>query len=512
MNQHLSHLLEYLKPKCSNENMSTEETAGMSKSSSQIKEMMFKAKNDVKLRKEKTEKLKSSIMGTKFFGVSSEEKQKKIDEFRMRIQAEFSTQSASLPGPKAFSAPTRQHRFLMLNHEGRTVDSAGREIIIKAQEPTLKVNFHLQQKEEDSKTEINRQFYDQKLRSRPIIRTKRELRFHELGNFQTITERKRLKNRLEALQNKISSIAQKTGLSSLIVTALSRSDNQSEKVPIYEWWDSVILVKNLDTFIDGKIAVNYELITNLIEHPIQTQPPNELKRLTFDPVFLTKQEQKKLRRQNRRASWMAEQEKIRLGLVDPPKAKLKISNMIQVLSIKGIQDPTKTEAEVRMQMAIRRKVHETSNETLKLNTQRRREKNIKKLRKDVSIGIHVSVYLVRDLHKAHAKKFKVEINAKQLYMSGVIAMFHDLSVVVVEGGPKQQKRYRQLMMHRIKWHKEKNVYHSNDKCILIWEGKILSRNFGEFKSRTFMNEIEARKFFQNHHCEHYWDLAYSTSV
>ena len=39
-------------------------------------------------------------------------------------------------------------------------------------------------------------------------------------------------------------------------------------------------------------------------------------------------------------------------------------------------------------------------------------------------------------------KFKVEKNAKQLYMTGTIILYKDVNVVVVEGGPRQQKKYR----------------------------------------------------------------------
>jgi hypothetical protein len=41
----------------------------------------------------------------------------------------------------------------------------------------------------------------------------------------------------------------------------------------------------------------------------------------YMPVFLTKKERKKLRRQNRREAWKEEQEKIRLGLEPPPEPK-----------------------------------------------------------------------------------------------------------------------------------------------------------------------------------------------
>ena len=53
-----------------------------------------------------------------------------------------------------------------------------------------------------------------------------------------------------------------------------------------------------------------------------------------------------------------------------------------------------------------------------------------------------------------AKKYKVETNAKQLYMTGCVILYEDVNVVVVEGGPKQQKKYKQLMMRRIKWEEQ----------------------------------------------------------
>ena len=50
--------------------------------------------------------------------------------------------------------------------------------------------------------------------------------------------------------------------------------------------------------------------------------------------------------------------------------------------------------------------------------------------------------------------FKVETNAKQLHMTGTVVMYEDVNVIVVEGGPKQQKKYKQLMLKRIKWDEE----------------------------------------------------------
>lgn len=106
-------------------------------------------------------------------------------------------------------------------------------------------------------------------------------------------------------------------------------------------------------------------------------------------VYLTKKEQKKLRRQTRREGQKEVQEKVRLGLMPPPEPKgactqippitnlwyfnkkilqlmftlifffffcpVRISNLMRVLGTEAVQDPTKVEAHVRAQMAKRQK-------------------------------------------------------------------------------------------------------------------------------------------------------------
>ena len=52
------------------------------------------------------------------------------------------------------------------------------------------------------------------------MRNKRALKFHEPGKFVEIVERIRMKAQLEKLQNEISQIARKTGISSATTLAL----------------------------------------------------------------------------------------------------------------------------------------------------------------------------------------------------------------------------------------------------------------------------------------------------
>lgn len=112
---------------------------------------------------------------------------------------------------------------------------------------------------------------------------------------------------------------------------------------------------------------------------------------------------------------------------------VRISNLMRVLGTEAVQDPTKVEAHVRAQMAKRQKAHEEANAARKLTAEQRKAKKVKKLKEDVSQGVHIAVYRVRNLSNP-AKKFKIEANAGQLYLTGVVVLHKDVNVVVVEGG------------------------------------------------------------------------------
>lgn len=87
---------------------------------------------------------------------------------------------------------------------------------------------------------------------------------------------------MEKLQNEISQIAKKTGISSATKLALiAKSEGLCDEIPQMEWWDSVILVDNLDTMKDGKIAIKDDVINTLVEHPTQMRCPSKL--ISFPP-------------------------------------------------------------------------------------------------------------------------------------------------------------------------------------------------------------------------------------
>ncbi|GAB0201037.1 U4/U6 small nuclear ribonucleoprotein Prp3 isoform X1 [Grus americana] len=479
------------------------------------------------------------------------EKARKAAELQARIQAQLALKpgligNANMVGlanlhamgiapPKVELKDQTKPTPLILDEQGRTVDATGKEIELTHRMPTLKANiravkreqFKQQLKEKPSEDMESNTYFDPRVSITPAQRQKRTFKFHEKGKFEKIAQRLRTKAQLEKLQAEISQAARKTGIHTSTKLALitPKKELKEGEIPEIEWWDSYIIPNGLD--LKGGTSSKrdeYFGITNLVEHPAQLNPPVDSDTPVTLGVYLTKKEQKKLRRQTRREAQKELQEKVRLGLMPPPEPKVRISNLMRVLGTEAVQDPTKVEAHVRAQMAKRQKAHEEANAARKLTAEQRKAKKVKKLKEDVSQGVHIAVYRVRNLSNP-AKKFKIEANAGQLYLTGVVVLHKDVNVVVVEGGPKAQKKFKRLMLHRIKWDEqtsntkgedddesdEESVKKTN-KCSLVWEGTAKDRSFGEMKFKQCPTENMAREHFKKHGAEHYWDLALSESV
>lgn len=209
------------------------------------------------------------------------ERAKKIADLQAQIRAKLSgSLSAIIPQVQEKPKP------LILDEEGRTVDKAGRAISIPTLAPTLKANIRAKKKEifnkasqpaEKTYEDETQKFFDDRIAAKSAFRNKRALRFHEPGKFQQMAERMRMKSQLEKLQNEISQIARKTGISSATKLALiaPKQDSHADDVPMMEWWDSVILANDLSTMDGDKIAIRESAISNLIEHPTQMKPPSK---------------------------------------------------------------------------------------------------------------------------------------------------------------------------------------------------------------------------------------------
>ncbi|XP_019775396.1 U4/U6 small nuclear ribonucleoprotein Prp3 isoform X2 [Orcinus orca] len=440
------------------------------------------------------------------------EKARKAAELQARIQAQLALKpgligNANMVGlanlhamgiapPKVELKDQTKPTPLILDEQGRTVDATGKEIELTHRMPTLKANiravkreqFKQQLKEKPSEDMESNTFFDPRVSIAPSQRQRRTFKFHDKGKFEKIAQRLRTKAQLEKLQAEISQAARKTGIhtSTRLALIAPKKELKEGDVPEIEWWDSYIIPNGFDLTEENPKREDYFGITNLVEHPAQLNPPVDNDTPVTLGVYLTKKEQKKLRRQTRREAQKELQEKVRLGLMPPPEPKVRISNLMRVLGTEAVQDPTKVEAHVRAQMAKRQKVRNLSNP---------------------------------------AKKFKIEANAGQLYLTGVVVLHKDVNVVVVEGGPKAQKKFKRLMLHRIKWDEQTSNTKGDDdeesdeeavkktnKCVLVWEGTAKDRSFGEMKFKQCPTENMAREHFKKHGAEHYWDLALSESV
>ncbi|CAI4230576.1 unnamed protein product [Auanema sp. JU1783] len=366
-------------------------------------------------------------------------------------------------------------------------------------------------------------FLDPRIHARAADRKKRGFNFHEKGEFEKLANKQRAAAKLERLQAEVSQVAKSTGISSAVKLAMVTPAGKSgDSIPTVEWWDSIVLEEdNYENIPDLTNAFRFkDPISELVEHPIKLKPPNDPLVPQYLKVYLTTRERKKIRRQNRKEMLKERTEKIRLGLEKAPEAKVKISNLMRVLGSEAVQDPTKMEAHVRKQMDERLKKHQQANAERKLTDEQRAAKKTKKISEDTSISVNVCVYRIKSLLHP-AKKFKVEMNAKQLQMTGLVLLHKQINLVVVEGGPKQQKFYKNLMLSRIKWEDEiigqkkdaeKDAPGERNNCTLIWEGQVKKRNFRDFTVVTATIEKNARDLFEKHGVAQYWDMAYSTSV
>lgn len=270
---------------------------------------------------------------------------------------------------------------------------------------------------------------------------------------------------------------------------------------------------------DGNLSedtIKVEKITIYVEHPRPIEPPAEPAPPPPQPLKLTKKEQKKLRTQRRLGRERERQEMIRQGLIEPPKPKVKMSNVMKVLGSEATQDPTKLEKEIRSAAAEREQAHIDRNTARKLTPAERREKKERKLFDDPNtVETIVSVYKINDLSHSQTR-FKVDIFARQNRLTGCAVISDGITVVAVEGGSKSIKRYGKVMLRRINWANAVNDEEGDDdeqddkppnKCVLVWQGSVAKPAFTKFSIHDCMTEAAARKIYADAGVVHYWDLA-----
>merc|ERR1712232_37589 len=293
-----------------------------------------------------------------------------------------------------------------------------------------------------------------------------------------------------------------------------------EVIPDVEWWDTPFLKEDQYGQKKAYTEVNVEKITPYVEHPIPIKITTEKEAPEAAMMHLTPKERKKLRRLKRQERTQKIRDKIKMGILQPPPPKVKMSNLMRVLGDEAIADPSTVERRVRAQVEQRRKEHEQRNEARKLPAEERKAKKKQKWMAEQEPVTGVLVFKIKDLaNKRHLSK--IDMNAQQFHLTGCcVACPGVANIVVVEGGPRAIKRYKKLMVKRIKWgedNKDEDDDESDDEenvtapklqdhCMLIWEGVVKTRNFKNWKVTHARSEAEARKTLADRGAEHYWEM------
>ncbi|KAF9210661.1 hypothetical protein CPC16_010599 [Podila verticillata] len=364
-------------------------------------------------------------------------------------------------------------------------------------------------------------YYDPNLGSgmaAPRERRPRPLKMAPKGKFTAIANQIRAEERMEQLRKEI----EESGQANIKEEDLQLKDGFQKRDILkegVEWWDAAFLPnKTYNDIKDGhaKIETEDSLITHYVQHPVPIEPPNERANAAAAakprPLMLTTKERKKLRRQRRRELLKEKQDKIRLGLLAPDAPKVKLANMMRVLGQEAVLNPTEIEMRVRQQMAERLQTHLDANAERKLTVEERKTKEQKKKEEDLNNGIHVSVYKINDLSHPQ-KRFKVDTNAQQYGLTGIVLMHPIFSIVVVEGGGKAIRQYKKLMLRRIDWTDNTRLdgtevsETTDNKCLLVWEGQLRERQFKQLKFIKARTDAHLKETLARFGVQHYWDLA-----
>ncbi|CAL3962529.1 hypothetical protein PZA11_000340 [Diplocarpon coronariae] len=365
-------------------------------------------------------------------------------------------------------------------------------------------------------------------------RHSRQLVFNQKGKYIQQANALRRQAALEAMKKRIAASSRKIGIDEDLDT---EKNFLVEAPPDIEWWDEGLVdEKSYDNIDDPKklkIDSIDSIITEYIQHPVLLEPPQEKNMPAPKPMFLTKQEQAKLRRQRRMADLKETQAKVRLGLEPAPPPKVKKGNLMRVLGEEAVKDPTAVEARVNREIEARLQTHIETNEERKLTKEQRHEKLAKNQENDAAKGIHIIVFKIDTLANG-SHRYKIGINADQMALTGICLLHPRFNLVIVEGGEHSIRKYRKLMMQRIDWTENsptrikegtkaadlqdwlkaedekgelKDI--SLNKCVIVFEGEQKSRAFRKFQTKECETDSAAREVLKKAKMETLWTQAKS---
>ena len=296
---------------------------------------------------------------------------------------------------------------------------------------------------------------DRHLATEPSSHRPRPIKFNVPGKFVAKAEADRAAAQIRQLEREILDVTEE--LEGEVDVAIVADILRSNEVVEAEWWD-VPFIRREEGYSDNniKFSLAHDIIGNLVQRPslkMQSMSKMSDSSQPTDVIYLTPEERKKLRRQRRLEAQKELQEKIALGLIPPPPAKVKLSSLPRMLAQPGnalgdesVLDPTRIAAEIRAQGLARHATHQQSNAERKLTEEERAIKNFRKFAELDAEEVHQAVFKLNDRLEDGAKRFKVLINAEQNHLHGRSITTPNFTLIVVEGGPKGIKRYSRLLL------------------------------------------------------------------
>ncbi|POM65316.1 U4/U6 small nuclear ribonucleoprotein Prp3, partial [Phytophthora palmivora] len=323
-----------------------------------------------------------------------QEKRRRTDQIYKSVQSQMSHIKALLRKPGA-AVPTAMQSAvpvgtfmpapLLLDEQGREIDAEGNVVAEKPKVATLKAN---QGTRGDAPKKIQNPYLshrtvedEDKLDTMdPRLKvTKRETRARKTFNFvaqgtyvkqaEQVRARDAKKMMAGFTSGRNPRGYQKESIVPIDETAepTPEDDEKSTKMevdsvdvppkpemstPDVEWWDVEYLPKDKRAIVDKfgfikaktrkedpEATVNYSDMklkycgtAHVVEHPGRLNLIVKYEKPVAVPLMLTAAERKKIRRQNRADREKEKQDKIALGLLPPPEPKVKLSNMMRVLS------------------------------------------------------------------------------------------------------------------------------------------------------------------------------------
>lgn len=212
---------------------------------------------------------------------------------------------------------------------------------------------------------------------------------------------------------------------------------------------------------------------------------------------------------------------------------------MRVLGEEAVKDPTAVEARVNREIAERHAKHVETNEERKLTKEQRHEKLTANQEKDAAKGLHLLVLVIDSLANGQ-HRYKINMNADQLGLTGIVIMHPKRSLVIAEGGAWAINKYRKLMLSRIDWtenaplrDRDRDRYAGDgdnqrqwllaedesgnlrdlalNRCRLLFEGDLKERGFRKWGSKVCETDAEARETLQRAKMDSFWQQAKSSA-